>query len=84
MKLQVWVSKRIVVESNDPIFATLAELHNNGEWGSQEQYDRAAEVMSKQLGILNYGQTEISDEGAIPEHFFSISTGDGDITIWEE
>jgi hypothetical protein len=83
MKLQVWVAKRIVVESNDPIFATLAELHYKGEWGSQEQYDRAAEVMSKQLGIPNYGQTE-PDVGAVPEHFFSISTEDGDIAIWEE
>lgn len=84
MKLQVWIAKRIMVESDDPVFATLAELHNNEEWGSQEQYDRAAEVMSKQLGILNYGQTEIPDDGAVPEHFFSISTEDGNTTIWEE
>lgn len=83
MKLQVWVAKRIVVESNDPIFATLAELHNKDEWGSQEQYDRAAEVMSKQLGITNYGQTE-PDAGSIPEHFFSIYTEDGNTAIWEE
>lgn len=83
MKLQVWVAKRIVVESNDPIFTTLAELHDKGEGGSQEQYDRAAEVMSKQLGISNYGQTE-PDDGAIPEHFFSISTEDGNTMIWEE
>lgn len=84
MKLQVWVAKRIVVENNDPVFAELAELHSKGEIGSQEQYNQVAEVMSKQLGILNYGQTEIPDAGSIPEHFFSISTGDGDIMIWEE
>jgi hypothetical protein len=83
MKLQVWVEKRIVVESNDPIFATLAELHDKGEWGSQEQYDRAAEVMSKQLGIPNYGQIENPDDGAIPECFFGIYTENGD-AIYEE
>lgn len=83
MKIGVWIAKKIMVESDDPIFSTLAKLHNAGESGTQEQYDRAAEAMSKQLGIPNWGELADPDAESVPEHFFGIYTEDGE-SIYEE
>ena len=83
MKIGVWIAKRIEVESDDPIFSTLAKLHSAGEDGTQEQYDRAAETMSKQLGIPSWGELVDPNAQVVPEHFFGIYTEDGE-AIYEE
>lgn len=83
MKVGVWIAKKIMVESDDPIFPALVNLHSAGEEGTQEQYDRAAEAISKQLGIPVWGELEDPDAQIVPEHIFAVLTEDGE-AIFEE
>lgn len=72
MKLRVFVQKIMEVETSNPIFEELLEIHRNGDAGTSEQYSIACNVIE---GITGYPVFETGTE--FNETVVGVYTEDG-------